>query len=174
MPSISHFEVILVGSIGSCYGCGSMGVVKNRINKFLLRKRTSYACCHCSYRVVGIVVCMASHCDLSSSFALAAAAAAVVGSGPPSRVSSEGGDGGLVGGKSNEIYPLCLTFRGREGLGTCVVATLVVLLLRWTRWVLGVTRRVLPLLATSKMVFDVTRRGETLLVMLLFLQKMGG
>jgi hypothetical protein len=28
----------------------------------------------------------------------------------------------------------------------------------------GVTRRVLPLLATSKMVFDMTRRGETLLV----------
>ena len=54
---------------------------------------------------------------------VAAAAVAVVGSGPPSRVSSEGGDGGLVGGKSNEIYPLRLVFRAREGLGTCVVAT---------------------------------------------------
>ena len=41
---------------------------------------------------------------------VAAAAAAVVGSGPPSRVLSEGGDGGLVGGKSNEIYPLRLAF----------------------------------------------------------------
>jgi len=34
----------------------------------------------------------------------------------------------------------------------------------------GMTRRVLPLLVTSKMVFDVTRGGETLLVMSLCLQ----
>ena len=54
---------------------------------------------------------------------VAAAAVAVIGSGPPSRVLSERGDGGLVGGKSNEIYPLRLAFRVREGLGTCVVAT---------------------------------------------------
>ena len=37
----------------------------------------------------------------------------------------------------------------------------------------GVTRKVLPLLATSKMVFDVTRRGGTLLVTLLCLQTLG-
>ena len=102
---------------------------------------------------------------------VAAAAVAIVSSGPPSRVSSGRGDGGLVGGKSNEIYPLRLAFRAREGLGTCVVAMLVVSLLRWvvslprwTLWVFSVTRRVLPLLATLKMVFDMTRRGETLLI----------
>jgi len=39
--------------------------------------------------------------------------------------------------------------------------------------IFGVMRRVLPLLATSKMVFDVTRRGETLLVTLLCLQTFG-
>jgi len=37
----------------------------------------------------------------------------------------------------------------------------------------GVTRKVLPLLATSKMVFDVTRRGGTLLVTSLCLQTLG-
>jgi hypothetical protein len=50
-----------------------------------------------------------------------------------------------------------LTFRGRD---TLLAAALM----------FGVTRRVLPLFATSKMVFDVMRRGETLLVTSLCLQ----
>jgi hypothetical protein len=65
-----------------------------------------------------------------------------------------------------KIYPLHLTFRAREGMGDMCVATLIISLLwwvmsllRWTQWMFAVTRRVLPLLTTSKMVFDVTRRG---------------
>ncbi len=39
------------------------------------------------------------------------------------------------------------------------------------QWVFSVMRRVLPLLAMSKIVFDMTRRRATLLVMSLCLQK---
>ncbi len=73
---------------------------------------------------------------------------------PPSRISNEGGDGVAAVGRvvaaldTMGIYSLCLVFRAREGMA----------LPRWTRWVFGMTRRVLFLLAMLKMVFDVTRR----------------
>jgi len=66
---------------------------------------------------------------------------------------------GLVVGESDNVYPLSRV--SSEGGGARLVLLLrwVVLLLCQTRWMFGVTRRVLPLLAASKMVFDMTKGG---------------
>jgi len=87
-----------------------------------------------------------------------------------SYVSSE--DSVVVRGKH-----LAFNFKRGRGWGTCA------LLYRCCgesprchvgrRKMFGVMRRVLPLLATSKIVFDVTRWGGTLLVMSLCLQTLG-